>query len=417
MTSIKSNTIELVDIESIVKNPKNANQHPPEQIKRLEKLIKFQGFRNPLIISNRTGFLVVGHGRLEAAKNLGMDKVPVIKQDFESEAQEYAYLVSDNEIARWASLDSDLVVDELKNLDLDDIELLGIEDFEMPDVEVLDPQTDEDEVPEVEDPITKRGDVWILGNHRLMCGDSTMIDDVEKLLLSQEPNTMITDPPYGVKYEAGWRADAKKVKKTQREESSNLQNDDRSDWYDAYVLHKGNIAYVWHASAFTDVVMDGLKRAGFDIKSQIIWNKNVHALSRSDYQWKHEPCWYAIRKGANHNWLGDRKQKTVWDVQNVMFEKDGGGKTPHPTQKPVELYSISLNNHTNNGEYVYEPFGGSGTSIISCEKLGRRSLTMELDEKYCDVIINRWQNYTGKKAKLEATGQEYDELKQGVKND
>lgn len=409
---IKSKEIQIVDVDSLIPNPKNNNKHPKEQIERLAKLIKYQGFRNPLVVSNRSGFVLCGHGRIEAAKKAGLKQVPVMFQDFENEAQEYAYLTSDNAIASWAELDLSAVNTEMLDLGPDfDIDLLGIKDFVIEPIEKFDPQSDEDEVPEVVHPITRRGDVWLLGNHRLMCGDSTMIDDVEKLLNDQEPNTMITDPPYGVKYEAGWRADAKGVKKTEREISSNLQNDDRSDWYDAYVLHKGNIAYVWHASAFTDIVMDGLRRAGFEIKAQIIWNKNVHALSRSDYQWKHEPCWYAIKKGANHNWLGDRKQKTVWDVQNVMFEKDGGGKTSHPTQKPVELYVTSINNHTNSGEYIYEPFGGSGTSIIAAEKTGRRSLTMELDEKYCDVIINRWQNYTGKKAVLESTNQTYEELK------
>jgi DNA modification methylase len=209
---------------------------------------------------------------------------------------------------------------------------------------------------------------------------------------------MITDPPYGVKYEASWRADAKKRKKTEREESSNLQNDDRADWYDAYILFPGSVAYVWHASAYTDVVMDGLKRAGFEIKQQIIWNKNVHALSRSDYHWKHEPCWYAVKDMKERNWQGGRKQMTVWDVASVISEKD---KTAHPTQKPVELFLKSIEHHTNPGEYVYDPFGGSGTLIIAAEKSKRRALTMELDPKYCDVIVQRWQNFTGKTATLE----------------
>lgn len=406
---------ELVDVHELVPHPKNPHIHSPEQIERLADLISYQGQRHPVIVSNLSGFIVVGHGRLEAIKKLGWKEVAVDYQDFENEAQEYAFIVSDNAIGKdeWAVLDKSMINNDIVDFGPElDILNLGFKDFELVIGDTLEPQTDEDEVPEVKNPITKRGDIWLLGNHRLMCGDSTMIDDVEKLLDGQEPNTMITDPPYGVKYEAGWRAEAKGVKKTEREVNSNLQNDNRSDWYDAYVLHKGNIAYVWHASAFTDVVMDGLKRAGFEIKAQIIWNKNVHALSRSDYQWKHEPCWYAVRKGESHNWLGDRKQKTVWDVQNVMFEKDGGGKTSHPTQKPVSLYKISINNHTNQGEYIYEPFGGSGTSIIAAEKTSRRSLTMELDENYCDVIINRWQNYTGKEATLESTGETYNSLKE-----
>lgn len=401
----------IVDLDLLQANPESPNEHPKDQIERLAKIIKYQGQRAPIVVSNRSGFITKGHGRLMALKSLGWKTAAVDYQDYESEAQEYADIVADNAIASWAELQLEKINEKALKFEDFDIDNLGLKDFDLTETEVLEPLTDEDEVPEVEHPITRRGDIWLLGNHRLMCGDSTMIDDVEKLLNNQSPNTMITDPPYGVECEAGWRAEAKGVKKTAREENSNLQNDNRADWYDSYILHKGNIAYVWHASAFTDVVMDGLRRAGFEIKAQIIWNKNVHALSRSDYQWKHEPCWYGVRKGANHNWLGDRKQKTVWDIQNVMFEKDNGGKTAHPTQKPVELYSIAIKNHTNEGEYIYEPFGGSGTSIIAAEKTNRRSLTIELDEKYCDVIIKRWENYTGKKAKLESTGQSYEELK------
>lgn len=411
---IKAKEIKLVDIDLLVENPKNNNIHPKEQIDRLAKIISAHGFRNPLVVSNRSGFVLCGHGRIEAAKKLGLKKLPVIYQDFENEAEEYAHMTADNAIASWATIDLAAVNSEVLDLGPDfDIDMLGLKDFVIEPIEKYEPQTDEDEVPEVEQPITKRGDIWLLGNHRLMCGDSTMIDDVERLIADHKPNLMVTDPPYGVNYEASWRADAKGRRKTAREENSSLQNDDRSDWYDAYVLHKGNIAYVWHASSFTDIVMDGIRRAGFEIKAQLIWNKNVHALSRSDYQWKHEPCWYAVRKGAPHNWLGDRKQKTIWDVPNVMFEKDGGGRTAHPTQKPVELYRRAIENHTSNGECIYEPFGGSGTSIIAAQKTGRESLTMELDEKYCDVIINRWQNYTGEKAVLEGNGKTYKELKDG----
>jgi len=245
----------------------------------------------------------------------------------------------------------------------------------------------------------------------MMCGSSTDSLSVDALLNGQLPNTMITDPPYGIKYEADWRSKAKNRTPTERELNSNLKNDDQAGWYEAYILFPGTVAYVWHASIFTDVVMDGLRRAGFEVKQQIIWNKNVHALSRSDYHWKHEPCWYALRQNGDRNWKGGRTQMTVWDIKSVIFEKD---KTAHPTQKPVEIYTRALEHHTNAGEYVYEPFGGSGTAIIACEKLGRRSLTMELDPKYCDVIVKRWQDFTGKQATLESTGQAFDELSAGI---
>lgn len=410
--AIKSKEIKIVKIKDLKLNPRNRNKHPKEQIERLQKLIEYQGFRNPVIVSNQSGMVVVGHGRLAAAKKMGLKEVPVIYQDFESPDQEHAYLISDNAIASWSELDLSSINTDIQDMGPDfDIDLLGIKNFT---IDVADKELgDEEATPEPpKESKVVRGEVYILGDHRLMCGDSTSIDDVDKLLNGQAPNTMITDPPYGVKYEAGWRAEAKGVKKTEREVSSNLKNDDKADWYDAYSLHRGNIAYVWHASAFTDIVMEGLRKSGFEIKAQIIWNKNVHALSRSDYQWKHEPCWYAVRAGANHNWLGDRKQKTVWDVANVMFEKDGGGKTAHPTQKPVELYSISIKNHTNPGEYIYEPFGGSGTSIIAAEKNSRRSLTMELDPIYCAVILDRWQKYTNRKA-IREDGKLWDDIKEG----
>ncbi|CAK0772824.1 Methyltransferase (modular protein) [Gammaproteobacteria bacterium] len=279
----------------------------------------------------------------------------------------------------------------------------------MGDDEPTEGLTDEDAVPELPvEPRTKMGDVWLLDGHRLLCGSSTESHSVELVLNGQQPNTMITDPPYGVKYEADWRAKAKGRVATERENNSNLMNDDQADWYDSYVLFPGTVAYVWHASSFTDVVMDCLRRAGFEIKQQIIWNKNVHALSRSDYHWKHEPCWYAAKPNGDRNWKGGRTQMTVWDIKSVIFEKDGGGKTSHPTQKPVEIYTRALEHHTNQGEYVYEPFGGSGTSIIACEKLGRRSLAIELDPKYCDVIVKRWQDFTGKQATLESTGELFD---------
>ena len=394
MTSIKSNTIELVDIESIVKNPKNANQHPPEQIKRLEKLIKFQGFRNPLIISNRTGFLVVGHGRLEAAKNLGMDKVPVIKQDFESEAQEYAYLISDNEIARWASLDNDLVVDELKNLDLDDIELLGIEDFEIPEVEALEPKTDEDEVPEVEDPITKRGDVWILGNHRLMCGDSTMIDDVERLMNGEKADMVFTDPPYNVSFNG--RSGNHDVIKNDK-----LSDGDFRSFIEGFV-HNLKIVNPKHYYIWCNWKFYGLLQELVEYKSCIVWAKNVFGMG-SNYRHQHEFC---IFNGSIDDHI--KNESDLWEIK-----KDS--KYVHPTQKPVALSVRAFSNHIK-ALNILDFFGGSGSTVIGAEQTGRNCFAMELDEKYCDVIINRWQNYTGKKAKLEATSQEYDELKQGVKN-
>jgi len=404
--------VERRKISSIVPYARNSRTHSDEQVAQIASSIKEWGFTNPILV-DIDGEIIAGHGRLLAAQKLGLDEVPCITAVGWSEAQKKAYVIADNKLALNAGWDDEMLAvefGELKELDFD-ISLTGFNADELanllkePEKEGL---TDEDDVPDApEVPVTVEGDVWILGQHRLMCGDSTSIDAYEKLVNGQAPNTMLTDPPYGVKYEADWRANAKGRVKTEREENSSLKNDDQADWYDAYVLFGGAVAYVWHASAFTDVVMDGLRRAGFDIKQQIIWNKNVHALSRSDFHWKHEPCWYAVKPSGDRNWQGGRTQMTVWDVKSVIFED---GKTAHPTQKPVEIYRRPLEFHTNQGEYVYDPFGGSGTLIIACEELRRRGLVMELDPKYCDVIIKRWQEFTGEQAVHEESGKTYAEL-------
>ena len=398
-------------INTLVGYDKNARTHSEKQIEEIAQSIKNFGFNDPIEIGE-DNIIISGHARLAAAMKLGLSEVPVIIHSHMDEKSRKAYVLAANRIAMSSSWDSQLLQEEM--LDLHNAEFdLALTGFTGEEInEILNPEILEDGLVDedacegtVDEVISKEGDVWILGHHRLMCGSSTVQTDVDKLLAGQLPNTMITDPPYGVKYEASWRADAKGRKKTEREESSNLMNDDQADWYDAYVLFPGSVAYVWHASAFTDVVMDGLRRSGFEVKQQIIWNKNIHALSRSDYHWKHEPCWYAVKKGTDRNWLGGRTQMTVWDVATVQSEKD---KTSHPTQKPVEIYMRSIKHHTNPGEYIYDPFGGSGTLIIACEKSMRRALSMELDPKFCDVIVRRWEKFSGKKAILEETGDVFD---------
>lgn len=387
----------LVNPKDLKNHPKNRNMHGQDQIERLAELYKYHGIRHPIIVSNRSKCIVAGHGRKLAAIRAGIKEVPVVYQDFESNEAEYAFIQADNAIALWAELDMSGINSDIGDLCPDfDINMLGIQDFTI-DVAEKDFEGDPDEIPEEVEPQAKLGQIYKLGVHRLMCGSSTDENDVAKLFDGKKPVLMVTDPPYGVEYEAGWRAEAKGVKKTKREETSSLKNDDQADWFDAYNLSQADVAYVWHASAFTDVVMDGLKKSGFKIKQQIIWNKSVHALSRSDYHWKHEPCWYAV-KDESH-WNGDRTQKTVWDIQNVAFEKD---KTNHPTQKPVKIYEIPYENNSKKGDIVYDPFSGSGSGsgLIAAEKTERVFLGMELDPKFIDTIIARWEKFTGKKAEL-----------------
>lgn len=419
MQDIKSKEIKIVDIDSIIPNPKNANRHSIEQLQRLEKLIKYQGFRNPLIVSNRTGFLVVGHGRLEAAKNMGMSEVPVIFQDFESEAQEYAYLISDNEIARWAELDYQSLYDELKEIEIGDIDLLGIEDFKLPEVEI-EPQCGEDEVPEVENPITKRGDIWILGNHRLMCGDSTMIDDVEKLMNGEKADMVFTDPPYRVSFEgqrfSSTTKDGKKVfgdfsanTKHEKIKNDSLDENEFNDFIFKVLtglfssLKKDNAWYICFAQFELHLLLNGIISAGEKWKNIIIWMKNQANLSNMDYKSRYEPIVYSQ---SGSRFFGERyKQEDIWEFQRTLKND------LHPTMKPIPLIEYAIENSSKKDDLIIDFFLGSGSTLIASENKGRKCYGMELDEKYCDVIINRWQNYTGKQAILESSGEKYDDLK------
>ena len=397
-------------VESLIPCARNSRTHSESQVDKIAASIKEFGFLNPIIVDGDGG-IVAGHGRLLAAKKLGMEYLPTIEADHLTDAQRRAYVIADNRLALDAGWDDDLLRVEFDDLRADgfDLELTGftLDEISALQIEEVKGLTDEDSVPEVpEDPITVEGDVWLLGNHRLMCGDSTSIDAVDKLMDGQKPNTMVTDPPYGVELDQSWRDDALGSKALGKGNAGLVENDDQADWTDVWALFTGNVAYVWHASKFTDVVMESLRKTGLEPSQQIIWNKSVMVMGRSDYHFKHEPCWYAIRKGQGHNWKGDRKQTTIWDASppNHIMGGSKEEKTTHPTQKPAALYEKSYLNHTNPGEYVYEPFGGSGTSIVVCEKLGRRSLTMELDPKYCDVIVKRWQEFTGNDATLESDG-------------
>lgn len=378
---IQSKEIKLVDIENLIPNPKNNNRHSVEQLERLAKIIKRQGFRVPIEVSNQSGFVVCGHARLEIAKTLGMKQVPVIYQDFETPAIEYAHLTAENEIARWAELDRQAVYNELENLEIEDIDLLGIEDFEAPTIEELEPQTDEDEVPEVEHAITRRGDIWLLGNHRLMCGDSTMIDDVEKLMKGDNPDFIHTDPPYGM------NAVSKSGVLSANYKTDILGDDNPDVAKDCFELIQGlypeSKQIWWGANYYSSALPDS--------ECWIIWDKNNGGSDQADA----ELAWGNFR--------------TVVRIFKMASEKTN---RVHPTQKPVELIDWFIENKRFKLEpkLIADYFGGSGSTLISAEKNNITCYTMEFDPKFSDVIINRWQNYTGKEAKLESTGQTYEEL-------
>jgi site-specific DNA-methyltransferase (adenine-specific) len=399
----------LLEVHKLVPNPKNPNKHPEEQIDRLAKLIDYQGQRHPVIISNRSGFVVVGHGRLEAIKLLGWEKIAVDYQDFESEAQEYAFVVSDNAISEWASLD--LAQINIDMLDLGpelDIEQLGIKDFVLEPVEKFDPQCDEDDVPEVIHPITRRGDVWLLGNHRLMCGDSTMIDDVEKLMNGEKADMVFTDPPYNV---------ASDSKNFAADVSKSMMDLSNAEWDKGFEIETPTVNailsskdsatyYIWTSHFLFSRIIETLKKH-CDFTSYLVWsNPNpMPSLSKRHPTWNTELCVYGTR--GTKRVVNFPEDGHFLSCRSVIKKSDGS----HPTQKPLELIEPLIDFSSGKGQLVLDLFLGSGSTLIVCEKTNRKCFGMELDEKYCDVIINRWQSYTGKKATLDTTGQTYEELK------
>ncbi|MCX7379886.1 MAG: DNA methyltransferase, partial [Alphaproteobacteria bacterium] len=240
------------------------------------------------------------------------------------------------------------------------------------------------------DPVTRPGDLWLLGEHRLLCGDATSAQDVARLLDGKKPHLMATDPPYGVEYDPTWR-NAAGVSDTVR--TGRVLNDHRADWREAWALFPGDVAYVWHAGRHTRTVLESLEAAGFTIRSQIIWAKSRLVLGRGDYHWQHEPCFYAVRDGKTGHWQGARDQTTLWSIGNGG---DEDAATVHSTQKPVECMRRPMINNSEAGQAIYEPFSGSGTTIIAAETTGRACVAMEISPAYCDVAILRWQQFTGR---------------------
>ena len=408
--------IVYLPIDDLIPYEKNARTHPDEQIEKLRNSIKKYGFLQSILLNEENG-VIAGHARITAAKSLGLTRLPTVQIGHLNREQQRAYILADNRIALDSGWDPMLVTFELQELDDEGYDLNDTGFSESEIQAYLNPEIlnegigDVDAVPDVKcDPISVLGDVWILGNHRLMCGDSTMVDSVAALVADVKPILMVTDPPYGVKYDPEWRDDADLgVGERSR---GKVENDDKVDWTDAYSLFTGDICYVWHAGLFSGAVGEHLKACGFDIVSQIIWVKQHFALSRGDYHWQHEPCWYAVKKGKKHNWQGDRKQSTTWEIMNNnSFGNANPEKTwGHGTQKPIDCMLRPIQNNTAPNEYVYDPFGGSGTTLIACEKLGRKCIMMELSPNYCDVIVRRWQEFTGQKAILESNGLSFESI-------
>jgi DNA modification methylase len=396
--------IEMVDIEALIPYARNARTHSEQQVTQIAASIREFGFNNPVLIDG-LATIIAGHGRVLGAKKLGLDRVPCIRLTHMTDAQRRAYILADNRIALNSGWDDAMLALELQGLETDglDLGLVGFDEAELEKllqgVDLPAQQISEDEIPEVPvDPVTKPGDLWTLGKHRLLCGDSTKAEDVGKCLGGVVPFLCVTDPPYGVEYDANWRNEAlgSDGSRSGGRAIGKVTNDDRADWSAAWKLFPGDVLYCWHAGLMSSVVSASLEASGFRLRSQIIWAKNHMAIGRGDYHWQHEPCWYAVREGKPARRNNDRTQTTLWEI-----DKPHKSETGHSTQKPVECMARPMRNHE--GEMVYDPFLGSGTTLIAAEQLGRKCYGMEISPQYCDVIVKRWETLTGKTATLEAS--------------
>lgn len=385
---VRSEKIVMVPLSEIKLNPKNRNKHPKEQIDQLINIIKYQGFRRPVTISNRTGNLSCGEGRYLAAKKLKMEKIPAIYQDYDSEEQEYADGIADNAIDKWADLDLSSINNDFTDMGPDfDIDLLGIKGFEIDVADKYDEET-EDEVPEYVEPKTKLGDIYRLGNHRLMCGDSTSIDAVEKLMNGEKPDMVYTDPPYGMKLDADFSSIGNdKVGFGKKYEKIKGDHDDFTDDLinTIFYFNEAREIFIWGADYFAQLLParnDG---------SWIVWDKRVT-----------ENFDKMIGSGFELCWSRSRHQRILARFNYSKFgnTKDDSKSRVHPTQKPVQLTEWFFENWGQANDKVVDLYGGSGSTLIACEKTNRQCFMMELDPHYCDVIVARWEKYTGQTAEL-----------------
>lgn len=393
-------TIERRSVADLIPYARNARTHSQEQVAEIAASIQRFGWTVPVLVAE-DGTIIAGHGRVMAAGLLGIQEVPAMIARGWTDEQRRAYTLADNRIAENSAWDKDLLrieVGELNELGVD-LTGLGFSDSELIGLVVGDEGTAgaDDEPDPIDEPVSVLGDLWILGRHRILCGDCTDAAAVARLLAGERPGLMVTDPPYGVEYDPAWRA-AAGVNKN-RAKMGEVANDDRADWRDAWALFPGDVAYVWHAGLYSSVVTASLEAVGFDVRSQIIWAKDRFALSRGDYHWKHEPCLYAVRHGRTSAWAGDRSQSTLWEIP--AREDKGLG---HSTQKPVECMRRPIENNSQPGDGVYEPFSGSGTTIIAGEQTGRAVFAMEINPVYVDIAVRRWEAVTGKRAVRERDG-------------
>jgi len=397
--------VEQIGIATLIPFAKNSRTHSDAQVAQIAASIREFGFTNPVLIDEANG-IIAGHGRVLAARKLKLTEVPCIRLAHLTDAQKRAYVIADNKLALNAGWDEAMLkleLADLKALDFD-LDLTG---FDTDEIDALlaekgtEGLTDPDDTPEPPvEPVTRPGDVWVCGQHRVMCGSSLEMTAMERLCGDQRVDMLLTDPPYNVAY-TGKTKDA-----------LTIQNDSMGDeafrtfLRDAFVtadavLKPGAVFYVWHADSEGYNFRGACKDAGWQVRQCLIWQKNSMVMGRQDYHWQHEPCLYGWKDGAGHLWASDRKQTTLLKFDRPSRSED------HPTMKPVALFEYQLLNNTKGGDIVLDSFGGSGTTLIAAEKNGRIARIMELDPKYVDVIVKRWEDFTGQKAVLESTGEPF----------
>ena len=390
----------------LLANPGNWRVHPKAQQDALAGALDQVGWVQQVLVNQRSGFVVDGHARVALALTRGEATVPVLYVDLDPE-EEALVLATLDPIGAMADRDSAKLEELLAGVTVDDAGLQRLlADLAGPRKGLVDP----DEVPDVPDePYVKAGDLYALGDHRLLCGDATNADDVARLLEGAGPTLLATDPPYGVQLDPTWRDGVyndlgpaeKPYMRIKGHRNTTLSGDTRVDWSEAFALVPSLIVgYVWHAGVHAAKVAEGLERIGFEIVSQVIWDKTLFAMGRSWFHWAHEPCWVVRAVGAKVPFLGERNQATIWRAPSPKMIMGGSTeeKFDHPAQKPVALFEAPIRNHLEPGEAVYDPFVGSGTTLIAAETLGRRCYALEIDPKYCQIAIERWQAFTGRTA-------------------
>lgn len=409
-TSWLADKIQQWPVAKLIPYARNARTHSEEQVAQIAASIAEFGFTNP-ILTGADGVIVAGHGRLAAAQKLAMAMVPVVVLEHLSPTQRRALVIADNRIAENAGWDETMLRVEMEALQLDDFDM-SLTGFDADALAELmaggggdeSGNTDDDDVPEVlETAISRAGDVWLLGPHRLLCGDSTLAESYAQLLQGEEVDMVFTDPPYNVNY-------ANTAKDKMRGKNRAILNDNLGDGFYDFLLAaltptvancKGAI-YVAMSSSELDVLQSAFREAGGKWSTFVIWAKNTFTMGRSDYQRQYEPILYGWPEGGKHHWCGDRDQSDVWQI------KKPHKNDLHPTMKPVELVERAIRNSSRPGNSVMDPFGGSGTTLIAAEKTGRIARLIELDPKYVDVIVRRWQDWTGKQATRESDGVAFD---------